>query len=70
MNLVNNAAEAIQTSGQVIVATKNVKLNTALQGYETIEPGEYIMISVEDDGPGISAQDIQQIFSPFYSKIV
>ena len=68
MNLVNNAAEAIQSSGQVIVATKNVHLSTAHQGFETIEPGEYIMISVEDDGPGISAQDIQQIFSPFYSK--
>ncbi|MDD2462998.1 MAG: response regulator [Desulfobulbus sp.] len=70
MNLVNNAAEAIQTSGQVIVATKNVHLTTAIQGYETIEPGEYIIISVEDDGPGISSQDIQQIFSPFYSKKV
>ncbi len=70
MNLVNNAAEAIQTSGQVIVATKNVRLRTAIQGYETIEPGDYIMISVEDDGPGISPQDIQRIFSPFYSKKV
>ena len=70
MNLVNNAAEAIQTSGQIIVATKNVRLTTAYKGYETIDPGEYIMISVEDDGPGISSQDIQQIFSPFYSKKV
>nr|WP_321466716.1 response regulator [uncultured Desulfobulbus sp.] len=70
MNLVNNAAEAIQNSGQVILATKNVQLTAAYQGYETIAPGEYIMISVEDDGPGISPQDIQQIFSPFYSKKV
>lgn len=70
MNLVNNAAEAIQSSGQVILATKNVQLTTAYHGYETVEPGEYIMISVEDDGPGISSQDILQIFSPFYSKKV
>ncbi|MGD9948545.1 MAG: response regulator [Desulfobulbus sp.] len=70
MNLVNNAAEAIQTSGQIRIATKNVQMTTAYQGYETIEPGKYIMISVEDDGPGISSQDIQQIFSPFYSKKV
>jgi len=70
MNLVNNAAEAIQGRGQVVVATKNVRLTTPHQGFEMIEPGEYVMISVEDNGPGISAQDITQIFSPFYSKKV
>lgn len=68
MNLVNNAAEAIQTRGQIILATKNIQFTTPHQGHETIEPGEYVMISVEDDGPGISQQDMQQIFSPFYSK--
>jgi PAS domain S-box-containing protein len=70
MNLVNNAAEAIQSRGQIILATKNIHLTTPHQGFETIEPGEYVIISVEDDGPGISPQDIQQIFSPFYSKKV
>lgn len=70
MNLVNNAAEAIQTKGRIILATKNIQFTAPHQGYETIEPGEYVMLSVEDDGPGISNQDIQQIFSPFYSKKV
>nr|WP_320011794.1 response regulator [uncultured Desulfobulbus sp.] len=68
MNLVNNAAEAIQKNGLITVATKNIHLNAEYQGYETIEPGDYIMITVEDDGPGISLTDIEQIFSPFYSK--
>lgn len=70
MNLVNNAAEAIQDNGQVIVATKNVTLEQPQHGYETIEPGEYVLISVEDNGPGISNEDLSQIFSPFYSKKV
>ena len=70
MNLVNNAAEAIQQTGQITIATKNVLLTAPHQGYETIEPGEYVMVSIEDDGPGISERDIQQIFSPFYSKKV
>jgi len=70
MNLVNNAAEAIQGKGQIILATKNVRFAAPHHGYEVIEPGEYVMISVEDDGPGISPQDISQIFSPFYSKKV
>jgi PAS domain S-box-containing protein len=70
MNLANNAAEAIQGKGQVILTTKNITLTAAYQGYETIEPGEYVLISVQDDGPGISTQDLPQIFSPFYSKKV
>ena len=70
MNLVNNAAEAIQTKGQIVLASKNAQLNSPHHGYETIEPGEYVLISVEDDGPGISEQDIKQIFNPFYSNKV
>lgn len=70
MNLVNNAAEALHGKGQIILATKNITLATPHHGYELIEPGEYVLISVGDDGPGISAQDIKQIFSPFYSKKV
>jgi two-component system, cell cycle sensor histidine kinase and response regulator CckA len=70
MNLVNNAAEAIHGKGQIILATKNISLAAPHQGYEIIDPGEYVLISVGDDGPGISAHDIKQIFSPFYSKKV
>lgn len=70
MNLMNNAAEAIQGKGQVTLSTKNVTLTAPHHGYETIEPGEYVLISVQDDGTGISSKDIAQIFSPFYSKKV
>ena len=70
MNLVNNAAEALQERGQIILATKNVILSAPYHGYETVERGEYVTISVEDNGPGISSQDMSQIFSPFYSKKV
>ena len=68
MNLVNNAAEAIQGEGQINIATRNVYFSTPYEGYETIDPGEYVLLSVEDNGPGISAEDLRQIFSPFYSK--
>ena len=70
INLVNNAAEAIHGKGQIVLSTKNVTLTAPHQGHETIEPGEYVLISVKDDGPGISPHDITHIFSPFYSKKV
>ncbi len=71
VNLVNNAAEAIQKTGKILVSTHNAQLDAPVQGYyETIEAGLYVVISVSDDGPGISDTDIQKIFSPFYSKKV
>lgn len=70
MNLVNNAAEAIQDQGQITVTTKNTTVRKRFLGYEAIEPGEYVVLAIEDNGPGISQQDIKQIFSPFYSKKV
>jgi signal transduction histidine kinase len=33
-----------------------------------IEPGEYAVLSVSDTGVGISAQDVEKIFEPFYTK--
>jgi len=68
MNLVLNAAEAIQTKGSITVSTKNMHLKKVHKGYETIEAGDYTVINVEDTGSGISKADLAKIFSPFYSK--
>ncbi len=68
INLVNNAAEAIQASGQITIASKNLELTKPINGYEPIPQGEYVLLSVEDDGPGISKEDLKHIFNPFYSK--
>ncbi|MCL2340997.1 MAG: response regulator [Proteobacteria bacterium] len=70
-NLVNNAAEAMQDKGgRIVISTKNIRFTSTYQGYEVIEPGDYVMMSVEDNGSGISPQDLPHIFDPFYSKKV
>lgn len=70
MNLVNNAAEAIKETGRIIIRTRNCCVQHAIDGYEKIEAGEYILLEVEDDGHGISDTDLPHIFDPFYSKKV
>jgi len=70
MNLITNASEAIEDRGNVIVSTINMYLDEPIKGYEDIRRGEYAVMTVSDDGPGISPEDLERIFEPFYTKKV
>lgn len=68
MNLVSNAAEAMPGGGRVIVRTSIRRLEEPVHGYETIDAGEYVVLSVEDTGVGMTAEDQKKIFEPFFTK--
>lgn len=68
MNIVNNAAEAMPAGGQIRIKTENRYADRAIKGFDTIAAGEYVVLSISDDGIGISATDIERIFEPFYTK--
>ena len=70
MNLVSNAAEAIESSGSVTISTENRYLDHPLKGYDDVAEDEYVVLAVSDDGSGISSCEIDRIFEPFYSKKV
>jgi len=70
MNLVSNASEAIEGSGNVTISTMNRYIDRPLRGYDDVNIGEYVVLSVSDDGSGISSHDLERIFEPFYTKKV
>jgi len=68
MNLVSNAAEAMIDGGKVFISTENRYIDRPISGYENVEEGDYITLRVSDAGTGISSEDIDRIFEPFYTK--
>jgi CheY-like chemotaxis protein len=70
MNLVSNASEAIDGKGTVLISTENRYLDVPLKGYENVNAGDYSVLVVSDDGPGISPDDLNRIFEPFFTKKV
>jgi two-component system, cell cycle sensor histidine kinase and response regulator CckA len=70
MNLLSNAAEALPKGGKIILTTRNHYLDRPIKGYDDIEEGDYVVLSVSDNGIGISEKDINRIFEPFFTKKV
>jgi nitrogen-specific signal transduction histidine kinase len=68
MNLISNAAEAMPEGGNLFISTRNIYLDKPLKGYDTIQEGDYVVLTVADTGNGISPEDLVRIFEPFYTK--
>ncbi|MBN1141144.1 MAG: PAS domain-containing protein [Deltaproteobacteria bacterium] len=65
VNLIKNAAEAVGPGGQVeVVCRVSHDFNFATPGNL---PGPVIVIEVKDNGPGLSPEEIERVFTPFYS---
>ncbi|MCX5827804.1 MAG: PAS domain S-box protein [Deltaproteobacteria bacterium] len=70
MNLVTNAAEAITDGGIVMIRTENRYLDKPIHGYEVAKEGDYVVLTVSDNGQGIPATNMGKIFEPFYTRKV
>ena len=70
MNIISNAAEAVEVTGEIIVSTQNCYIDKPVSGFDYIKEGDYVVLVVSDTGAGISPEDLERIFEPFYTKKV
>jgi len=64
-HIVVNAREAMDDNSSLKVSCKNIEISE--KGYLTLSPGKYIKISFKDQGCGISKENLNKIFDPYFS---
>jgi len=70
MNLINNAFDAVEGSDQPSIAIQCDRFHADshfIDAHEDLKEGEYVCISVRDNGLGIKNEHIEHVFEPFFT---
>ena len=68
INLVVNARDAMPQGGKISIETAGVVLDEEFASrYFDVAAGDYIMLSVSDNGEGIDPEILPHIFEPFFT---
>jgi two-component system cell cycle sensor histidine kinase/response regulator CckA len=68
INLAVNARDAMPGGGELTIRTANIsERESAALGHAHMEPGEYVLCEVSDNGTGIPPEVMDKIFEPFFS---
>lgn len=68
VSLAVNASEAMHKKGQLTISLSQLHFDTVnCSSCHDVISGDYISVSVKDTGKGISAENIENIFLPFFT---
>jgi PAS domain S-box-containing protein len=63
-NLIRNASEAMDNHGEIVVKISNLFMEGSTNGHPS---GRCVAVSVIDQGPGISHENLSKLFDPYFS---
>lgn len=64
-NIIKNAVEAMPAGGALTISAENVVLRN--EGSISLPSGKYVKITIQDEGKGISSEDIEKLFDPYFT---
>jgi PAS domain S-box-containing protein len=67
-NLCVNARDAITGVGKIVIETQNAHIDPAYcETRPDFQPGDYVQLTVSDNGVGMPPEVLEQAFEPFYT---
>ncbi|MDM7956792.1 ATP-binding protein [Blastomonas sp.] len=68
LNLCINARDAMPDGGHLTIETTTMQLDKGFSDTgEDLQPGDYVVLSVSDDGQGMSEETMTKVFEPFFT---
>lgn len=68
INLAVNARDAMPAGGRLFIETGNVVVDDRFdERMADLKPGDYVRLSISDDGCGIAPEILDRVFEPFYT---
>lgn len=67
-NLCVNSRDAIMNVGKITIETGNVSIDANYcHDHEGFKPGDFVMISISDNGSGMDNETLDNLFEPFFT---
>jgi signal transduction histidine kinase/CheY-like chemotaxis protein len=67
VNLAANARDAMPGGGRLVIRTRDVTVPGPDAPSDPLPEGRWLMLSVEDGGPGMDPESLSNAFEPFYA---